>query len=851
MTDFGVSRLPGEAVLLGGSRPWQAPECSRGAYFKIEEAKRTDVYSFGMLVWRVFLDGDPFKLLGEFQGSTSKERREKRNQAVADLKENDQLIQHVCKSLALSDNLTRPQLEMLCEVVSMTLLKDASRRELDMTRIIRLLSKNQWYEARHPVPPARIPMDIDAHFLDLEKSWHEFAKVSPVVHSQVVAGLLEAIHESLDEHVHVIEDHKLSASYQLALCYANGIGVPFTPSSCMEWLSFAANNGSVKARQAYPKIAEAFEVSPTEFANPWTQSHESVSTESSFEAINKDEVHPKTSAGERIEGDETEIDPPESLETEMPFLKAAEGSRYEELAALVSKNVKPKASEDGVSPLHFTSSWGISEAKNLVPQLIKAGADVNAVAEFGPTVGGTPLMWSVHGDHFEHLEILLQNGADPLISLINGESALTMAARTHSVSHLTLLLSYTRAIEVRERFSKLLEAALSGTSRFARLIRHGKHWKSSAEETLDVLRKWDALYNGSGHFNSVVLSALTSCVEDAYARMNTDVQMAAIRANHIDASQLGELLCESVLKFDKTLFGSLLEYGVPVDEHFDLGKTLLHLCAKIPDHTIAAVDFAPQILSKGANLEARDVNGLTPWMDAILERKWDLADLLMKAGADPLAVDSEGYNVMGLCIKAINVGSIKYLLKYCAKHLVIQELSFLVNPRLKISTLQLAASLKLPRAHGMKLEVLGVFFNVFPSFGVKPWQRHYRSGGLYPDILPNATALDIAAVRGNVYAVKNLVKRGSHHDGDGEEAIKQARLALGRLDALEMSGPKDDMERKNLERCVFIIENWDRDLKGVRKVADDWTNMRTMDESNVALSWEMVIFDYKSRKNIA
>ena len=73
--------------MLGGSRPWQAPEFSRTAYFRIEDAKRTDVYSFGMLLWRVFLDGDPFKSLGDIEGKTPKEKRQSRNEAIAALKE--------------------------------------------------------------------------------------------------------------------------------------------------------------------------------------------------------------------------------------------------------------------------------------------------------------------------------------------------------------------------------------------------------------------------------------------------------------------------------------------------------------------------------------------------------------------------------------------------------------------------------------------------------------------------------------------------------------------------------------------------------------------------------------------
>ena len=751
---------------------------------------------------------------------------------IASLKENDQLVQHVCQSLALSENFTRPQLEMLCEVVSITLMKESSRRELDVTRLIRLLSKNQWYEARHPIAPARVPIAINANFLDMEKWYHEFAKISPVVHSLIVSGFLESVHGSPDDDEQALEEHKVSASYQLGVCYANGTGVPFSPEECLVWLAFAANNGSEKAHKAHSKIAEAFAFPPMEFKNPWTKSHESVSLESSFESISRDDANHEFSAPQKVEAIDT------SEESAMPsqlvdsLLGEAESCQYATLAALLSANTKTSSSKDGVSPLHFASSWDIAEAKKLVPQFIKAGADIDAVAKLGPTVGGTPLLWSVHGDHIEHSQLLVENGADPFVSLDHGENALSAAARMHSASHLRMLLSNVRPVQVREHFPKLMEAALGGISRFARLVRHGKQWKTAAEDTLKLLKDWVCLYYGADYFAPVLIASLESSVNCAHARMNTDVQMASIYANKVDPSLLENLLRKSILSFDKSLFNALLEYSVPVTGSFQSQKTLLHLCARIPDHSVAASDFAPRILASGGDVNARDEDGLTPWMDAILERKWDLADLLMKEGADPLSTDTEGFNVMGLCIKAINVGSIKYLLKYCAKRVAFHDRSFLVNEKARISALQLAGSLQMPRAHGMKLEVLGVFLNIFSSFGLQHWQLHYRSDGLFPALVSDATALDIAAMRGNVYAVKNLVKKGAHHDGDGLRAVQHARAALERSTAIEGS-----MERKNLERCIFIIENWDGDAQVVRKLADDWTNMRTIDESHVDLSW--------------
>ena len=227
-------------------------------------------------------------------------------------------------------------------------------------------------------------------------------------------------------------------------------------------------------------------------------------------------------------------------------------------------------------------------------------------------------------------------------------------------------------------------------------------------------------------------------------------------------------------------------------------------------------------------------------MEAVLERKWDLADLLMRRGAEPLVTNTTGYNVLGLCIYAINLGSLKYLMKYCAKKEAFHEHSFIVHPDRNISALQLAAMLPMPRSHGMKIEVLGTFLTVMTNYAQQPWQLTFRSDG----IIPNANALDIAVSKGNVHAVKNLVKKGAHKAASDRDSA--LRLAKTKLDATS----DDAMMTRNLERCIFIIENWDDDAKQTRKQADDWTNMRTIDESHVKSSWDIVIWGYKARPGI-
>ena len=69
VTDFGYSTLTvGESgkVLLPKSRPWNAPEHHFGQ-FKVQEAKKADVYSFGMLCLWVLLGNR----LSNFQQTTA------------------------------------------------------------------------------------------------------------------------------------------------------------------------------------------------------------------------------------------------------------------------------------------------------------------------------------------------------------------------------------------------------------------------------------------------------------------------------------------------------------------------------------------------------------------------------------------------------------------------------------------------------------------------------------------------------------------------------------------------------------------------------------------------------------
>jgi hypothetical protein len=126
-----------------------------------------------------------------------------------------------------------------------------------MGKVIRLLTCDSLYKPRFAVPPIPIPTDIKANLLDIERLYSGFESTSPVVQSQVVSGFREYT-ERLSEmrrtkHI----EGRTAAAYQLAICYADGFGIPFQPHQCVKWLRFAMEGGSQKAKEALLNVTNA------------------------------------------------------------------------------------------------------------------------------------------------------------------------------------------------------------------------------------------------------------------------------------------------------------------------------------------------------------------------------------------------------------------------------------------------------------------------------------------------------------------------------------------------------------------------------------------------------------------
>lgn len=627
------------------------------------------------------------------------------------------------------------------------------------------------------------------------------------------------------------------AAHQLAICYAIGFGVPFEPKESVKWLEIAAMGGSQPAKSALPRFRQVFDDDLQDYIIPLSEAVDMLDIQAPGFQISE----PPTVAGDsKPEGLDLDfrdgkiyIDGKLEDGTTL-LLEAAELCYYRRVESLLSNGVPGNASTaEGVTPLHFLSSWDLDKAESLGRKLIRSGGSINAVARKGTSVGGTPLMWSVYGDRLEHSSVILELGGSPTTIDAFGNCALSLSSRLHLQMHLRLLLNQTKPVQIDEWLHRLYVAAASGESRFSQIVRHGIDWEIAPSKTLKLLQLWHGVIQDVRDPNAMVLKALEESLDSSFGPSNINLQIMYLNSFSIPAHRCTPLLAESIITDNRDMFDALIARGVPATGHFESQKSLLHLCAQNPNNTTTIRYFGQELLRLGTlDVNGRDSTGQTPFMDALLARKWDLAHLLLHNGADALATTNDGYTIIGLIIHTSNLGAAKWAFKYSGAGDMFREKGFIVHPARNISAIQEAARLKLPRAHGMKTEVSGLFLFILANFMSARENIEFRSDG----ILPNASALDIAAVNGNVLAVKALAKKGAC------QACGETALALAKR---ELERKEDFLEKKNLERCIFILENWERDPKGTELEADKWTKLRTIDESNVRSSWEVVAWEWK------
>ena len=91
-----------------------------------------------------------------------------------------------------------------------------------------------------------------------------------------------------------------------------------------------------------------------------------------------------------------------------------------------------------------------------------------------------------------------------------------------------------------------------------------------------------------------------------------------------------------------------LAAGADIDETDVYQGALLHMAARINGTAVATL-----LIERGTKVDLRDLKGRTPLMIAAISGKTDVAELLLRAGADPLAEEPTFYDTP-LYVAAMN-----------------------------------------------------------------------------------------------------------------------------------------------------------------------------------------------------
>jgi ankyrin repeat protein len=251
---------------------------------------------------------------------------------------------------------------------------------------------------------------------------------------------------------------------------------------------------------------------------------------------------------------------------------------------------------DGATALHWAAHWDDTDTADL---LIRAGANVNAVNEFGVA----PLLLACMNGNAAMVERLLKAGANPNAVFSTGESALMTAARTGNVHAVSALLTHGADVNARE---------------------------SSQGQTALM---WAAAEN-----HAAVAQVLIENGADVHARTAaagfTPLLFAA-QKGAVDAARI--LLAKGVDVNEAAMDGSSVLLVATVMGHWDLTKLLLDQGS---DPNADGPGYTPLHWAAGAwegELSGSLGSESYLWMAALGPGKLDLVKALLAHGANPNA----------------------------------------------------------------------------------------------------------------------------------------------------------------------------------------------------------------------
>lgn len=317
-----------------------------------------------------------------------------------------------------------------------------------------------------------------------------------------------------------------------------------------------------------------------------------------------------------------------------PLLLAAEQGNLETCKVLLKAGANPLAiDEDGYNAMHLAATEGKGE---IVQLLVAYKPLIDSISK----IGKTPLIYAAQEGHIEACEVLLKAGASPLINDVDGWNAMHWAA-INGKNEIVKILSVQKAlIDSKDKKGatplKFAES-FEHLDTYEALLKVGANPPTADEHGMNAMH-WAADY---GKTEIVKLLLTYTQYIDSKAKNGATPLMIAADQGHVE-------VCIALMKGGANLTATN-EYG----------ESAMHRAAKEGKVEIVRLLSAHKQL-----VDFKDIDGSTPLMLAAKQGHSVVCEVLLKTGANPLAVDKYGDNAMQLAESTGKSEVVKMLSEY-------------------------------------------------------------------------------------------------------------------------------------------------------------------------------------------
>lgn len=332
----------------------------------------------------------------------------------------------------------------------------------------------------------------------------------------------------------------------------------------------------------------------------------------------------------------------------------------EKVELLLSKGADPNLSnKNGVTLLMFASQNGHKDAVDL---LLKA----NSIVDLQDNYGNTALNLASSKGHNEIVKLLLNSGANPNLPNKNGLTPLMCASLNDHKDVVELLLKANSIVDLQDNYDNtaLNLASSKGHNEIVKLLlinaANPKLHNKNGDTALIFVSGANVI--GRSLFNAKQIVKAQKIIESKEIIENLLRAGATIKFNinkKLDGDEISQLISEAE-KGNKDVVKLLLQARADVNAKTKNGKTalisavasgqkkivelLLIAQAKVNDQDSSArsalfytmsSDMLELLLRAQANIDLQDKCGATALAFALINKRKDLAEMLLKKGANP------------------------------------------------------------------------------------------------------------------------------------------------------------------------------------------------------------------------